>query len=166
MTDLLATTINPADIDALIARARASPRRRLNLNLHAQLSDPIQRFLNAGEPGSYVRPHRHRPERWELFTVLRGQMDLLLFADDGTLLQHTALQGGSGSIVEVAGGSWHSFIITAPGTVGLEVKPGPYVAETDKEFASWAPQEGTPEAERLLAWLSTARPGERWPLGF
>ncbi len=35
-------------IDDLVARARQVLRRRLNLNLHPQLADPIQRLLNAG----------------------------------------------------------------------------------------------------------------------
>ena len=45
----------------LVKRARQTPRGRLNLNLHPRLEDPIQRLLNAGSPGTYVRPHRHRP---------------------------------------------------------------------------------------------------------
>jgi hypothetical protein len=44
----------------LLSRAAASPRKRMNLNLHDEPTDPISRFLNAGIAGSYVRPHRHR----------------------------------------------------------------------------------------------------------
>ena len=33
-----------------------------------------------------------------------------------------------------------------PDTVILEVKKGPYDANTDKKFASWAPAEGDPDA--------------------
>ena len=39
--------------------AAASPRQRKNHNLH-QESDLVQRFLNVLQPGTYVRPHRHR----------------------------------------------------------------------------------------------------------
>jgi len=39
-------------------------------------------------------------------------------------------------------------------SVVLEIKKGPYDPVKDKQFASWAPKEGTPEAiaylERLL----------------
>jgi len=157
-----ATFLDPRLIDDLVARAAASPRRRQNLNLHAELSDPIQRFLNAGEPGSYVRPHRHQAARWELFAVLRGAMDVFLFGDDGAITQRVALRAGSGGVIEIAGGTWHSFAIVAPGTVGLEIKPGPYVAQSDKEFAAWAPDEGEPDAARMLAWLTHAQTSERW----
>jgi cupin fold WbuC family metalloprotein len=46
-------------IEELLTRAATAPRKRLNLNLHAEPSDPINRFLNAGLAGTYVRPHRH-----------------------------------------------------------------------------------------------------------
>ena len=147
-------------IDALVAEARAAPRRRKNLNLHPRLEDPIQRFLNAGEPGSYVRPHRHRPDRWELVTVLRGQIDALLFDAAGAVLARHALAPAGG--IEIPGGTWHGFVFAASGAVALEIKPGPYDAALDKEFAAWAPAEGDAGAARCAAWLARARAGERY----
>jgi cupin fold WbuC family metalloprotein len=165
MTDPRAMLLDQRAVDDLVARAQTSPRRRLNLNLHAQLSDPVQRFLNAGEPDSYVRPHRHQAERWELFTVLRGRMDVFLYADSGAIRQRATLAAGSGCVIEIAGGTWHSFAIMAAGTVALELKPGPYVASSDKEFAAWAPDEGAADAARYLAWLTDAAIGQRWEPG-
>jgi cupin fold WbuC family metalloprotein len=66
-------------IAELLSRAAASPRKRMNLNLHAELTDPIARFLNAGIAGTYVRPHRHRTGKWELVSVLQGRVDLVIF---------------------------------------------------------------------------------------
>lgn len=160
MTDPSSIFLDQSALDDLVARAQRSPRRRLNLNLHADLADPIQRFLNAGEPGSYIRPHRHVPQRWELFAVLRGGIDLMLFTDDGTVTQRRALR--SGGVVEIPGGTWHSFVFAAPGSVTLEIKPGPYVAQSDKEFAAWAPREEEEAAARCAEWLATAREGQRW----
>jgi cupin fold WbuC family metalloprotein len=148
-------------IDEFVARARSSPRRRLNLNLHPELSDPIQRFLNAGESGSYIRPHRHVAQRWELFVVLRGQIDVLLFSDDGAVTQRMALREGGG-VIEIAGGIWHSFTFVLSGSVAMEIKPGPYDAQTDKEFAAWAPRENDRQATSCEKWLATASVGQRW----
>ena len=148
-------------IDALIARARLSPRRRLNLNLHPQLSDPIQRLLNAGEPGSYVRPHRHVAERWELFVVLRGRIDILLFSDDGVVTQRFALHEGGG-VTQIPGGQWHAITFKSPGSVAMEVKPGPYDPSLDKDFAAWAPREEAPDASQCESWLALAEIGQRW----
>jgi hypothetical protein len=43
----------------------ASPRKKMNLNLHAEQTDAVGRF-HAGIAGNYVRPHRHRIDRWEI----------------------------------------------------------------------------------------------------
>ena len=147
-------------IDDLVARARGAPRRRQNLNLHPALGDPIQRFLNAGEPGSYIRPHRHRPGRWELVTVLRGRIDALLFDEDGRVTRRHALPPGSG--IEIPGGTWHSFVFVETGTVALEIKPGPYDAALDKQFAAWAPGRGQARADACAQWIAAARVGACW----
>lgn len=147
-------------IDDLVMRARAAPHRRLNLNLHPELSDPIQRFLNAGEPGSYVRPHRHRPGRWELVTVLRGRVDAVLFGESGSVTRRHALHPGNG--IEIPGGTWHSFVFVESGTVALEIKPGPYDAALDKQFAAWAPAEGAARADACARWIATAQAKESW----
>lgn len=72
----------------LVLAAAAAPRRRSNLNLHAALDDPIQRFFNAMEPGTYVRPHRHTEAgKWELFVAISGDLALLTFDDRGGVIE-------------------------------------------------------------------------------
>ena len=149
-------------IDALVERARQSPRGRLNLNLHPRLADPIQRLLNAGEPGSYVRPHRHRPAIWELVMALRGHIDALVFDEEGRISRRVPLEAGGAGIIQNTGGVWHSFVFVAPGSVAFELKPGPYDAAADKEFAPWSPREDAPEATDFARWMATAPVGARW----
>jgi cupin fold WbuC family metalloprotein len=69
--DLMKIVLDSA-IKDLVSRAHASPRLRMNLNLHDEPSELTGRFLNAGLPGTYVRPHRHRPDKWELVSVIQG----------------------------------------------------------------------------------------------
>ncbi|HEY3920005.1 MAG TPA: WbuC family cupin fold metalloprotein [Stellaceae bacterium] len=147
-------------IEELIAQARQAPRRRMNLNLHPQLGDPIQRLLNAGEPDTYVRPHRHRADRWELIITLRGRIDALFFDPSGRVTARHALLPGSS--IEIPGGLWHGFVFAETGTVALEVKPGPYDAALDKEFVSWAPAEGEPGGPDCAAWLARAKVNEKY----
>lgn len=154
--------IDRAIIEGLIEKARSTERRRLNLNLHDDLADPIQRFLNAGEPDTYTRPHRHGAGRWELFVALRGEADLVIFADDGAIASRTRLRAHDSDVVEIPGACWHSIVYQAPGTVLFELKPGPYVQSTDKEFAAWAPEEGGPAAKECANWLATGPVGSRW----
>ena len=77
-------------LDALVQQAKASPRRRANLNVHTRLDDPIQRLAIAMEPDTYVRPHRH-PETWELLYPLTGRFAVLQFDATGTLSARAVL---------------------------------------------------------------------------
>ncbi len=142
----------------LARRAAGTPRGRANLNLHPELSDPVQRFFNALSPGSYVRPHRHGRGRWETFVAIRGRAVMLTFDDGGVVLERAEL-APAGPVVaaEVAGGLWHTVAAFEEGTVLLELKPGPYHPIADKDFAAWAPAEGDPDAAAALArWLAAA----------
>ena len=160
MNDTKLQCFDERALDALTARARTAPRRRQNLNLHPELRDPIQRLLNAGEPDTYVRPHRHRPGRWELVAVLRGRVDTLLFDDTGAVTARYTL--GIGNCIEIPGATWHGFVFALPGTIALEIKPGPYDPQLDKEFAAWAPAEGAPGADDCARWIAAVQIGARW----
>jgi cupin fold WbuC family metalloprotein len=154
--------ITKKSISDLLADAAGSPRKRMNLNLHPELTDPINRFVNAGLVGTYVRPHRHRTGRWELVSVLQGALDLLIFSSCGELKGRFPLSAQDASLAEIPGGDWHTFVFHAPAAVILEVKPGPYEPQLDKEFASWAPTEGDPTVARFVNWLEGAALGEMW----
>jgi cupin fold WbuC family metalloprotein len=152
-------------LDELTARAAASPRKRSNYNMHEHLQDPVQRLLNAIEPGTYIPPHRHRePPTWELFLMLRGAGAFLTFDDDGTVRERLVLRdGGPDRGIEIGAGTWHTIVSLEPGSVFLEVKQGPYVAPQPENRAHWAPAEGEPAMLRFESWFRSARPGDRPP---
>jgi len=155
-------TVSSHTLAVLSSQAAALPRRRTNLNLHPTLADPIQRFFNAMEPGTYIRPHRHtEPDRWEVFVALRGSAAVLTFEPDGRVSGRADIApDGANVAVEVPGGVRHAVLCTAPGTVLFELKPGPYVPLEDKDFASWAPPEGGEDAAAFERWMRDARPGD------
>jgi cupin fold WbuC family metalloprotein len=155
--------VNAEAIAELLSRAAASPRKRMNLNLHAGPSDAVGRFLNAGIAGTYVRPHRHRIDRWELVTVLKGRFDVVIFTSEGMVKSRAVLGSPSAHVAEISGGEWHGVVFHAPLAVVLEVKAGPYEPHLDKEFASWAPAENDPAVARFVNWLETAKPGDFVP---
>src|SRR5262249_36429137 len=114
--------ITEETIAELLSRALASPRKRTNLNLHAELSDSTNRFLNAGA-GTYVRPHRHRMGKWELLSVVQGTVDVITFSADGAVEKRVSLSAvAANPVVEISGGEWHSIVFRAPGAVVLEIK--------------------------------------------
>ena len=144
-------------LSKLSTEASARPRRRANWNLHPTLDDPIQRFFNALEPGTYVRPHRHdEAHRWECFFAIRGAATVVTFSDDGILRDRVVIAGdGDGGYlgVEIPSRTWHSLACLQPGTILLELKPGPYEPMTDKDFASWAPEEGRATCPEFERWF-------------
>jgi len=145
-------TIDGTLLDRVTAEARLSPRRRRNFNFHASEADPCNRLLNAVEPGSYIRPHRHLdPSKDETLVLLRGRLGAVFFDDGGAVVRTLDLAPGAG--VHAPHGSFHTFLSLAPGTVFFETKAGPYLPLRPEELAPWAPAEGDPAAADYLAGL-------------
>ena len=139
-------------LENLTEAARVNPRRRQNLNLHASYADPCQRLLNAVEPGSYIRPHRHlTPPKPETFLALRGRLAVAVFRDDGEIEQAVLLDAAAGPQgVDIPAGAWHAILALDPGAVFFEAKPGPYEPIPAEDRAPWAPEEGSAEAGGYL----------------
>ncbi len=134
-------------IDDVSREARRRSRRRCNYNFHKADADPMQRFLNALEPRTYVRPHKHSVgERREIFLILRGSVLMVEFNDHGAIVDHVILDACDGARgAEMSPESWHSLIALKDGSVLYEIKDGPYNPETDKTYAEWSPEEGSQE---------------------
>jgi cupin fold WbuC family metalloprotein len=142
-------------LDAVIAEARTSPRKRKNSNFHANDDAPANRLLNAIEPGSYVAPHRHLdPNKDETFIVLRGKFGLVLFDDAGKVIQ-TQIIEASGEVcgVDIPHSTWHSVVSLQSGSIFFEAKAGPYTPFTVEEKAPWAPAENDVAAVGYLTQM-------------
>lgn len=154
-TPLTAKLIDRQLLDELTDAAQASPRQRKNLNFHPADDFPAHRLLNAIEPGSYIRPHRHLDiHKDETMLVLRGRLGLLSFDDQGEIVQSTVLSAnGECCGVDIPHGCWHTVLALESGTLFLEAKSGPYAPLTPEECAPWAPAEGDAQAAaQLAAW--------------
>lgn len=151
-------------LDELTAKAALSERKRVHYNFHSSMEDPIHRLLIAPEPGTYIRPHRHlNPPKWELFGILRGRMIVFEFDKNGVIIQRIELKADSNPcFLESVPETWHGFTVMEHGTIGMEVKPGPYVKPGADDMAAWAPAEGEPRAAELEQWLKTAQVGDCW----
>jgi hypothetical protein len=55
-------SIDEALLNEVSSLGKGNPRKRMILRFHGH-EEPLQRMLNAVEPESYVRPHRHLCER-------------------------------------------------------------------------------------------------------
>ena len=147
--------------DTLIAgvavKAKRSKRKRKNYNCHKAYSEKVQRRLNVAYPGTYIRPHKHEnPDKVEIFIILKGRVLIVTFNDKGGVKERFLLDAKKGNRgVEIQPKVWHSLICLEEASCLYEVKEGPYEPLTDKNFAPWAPKEGTEAAalfnERILS---------------
>lgn len=155
--------LDQALFDRVAAEARALPRLRRNHNLH-QETDPVQRFLNVMQPGTYVRPHRHLRRRpgagFECFVVLQGAIGVLLLDGQGEVRGREHLQaGGPLRGLQIPEAWYHTLVALEPDSVMLEIKEGPYEPTQDKDFLLSFPAEGTDQAQRQeLVWRHLFHP--------
>lgn len=128
-------------LDKVSKQAEATPRLRQNYNFHTDLEDPLNRLINAMEPGTYVRPHRHlSPDKEEVFLVLRGSVLSFLFDESGKVTDRRVINPLEGVYgMEIEPGVWHSLIVLEPHTVVYEIKKGPFVPLSADNLAPWAP---------------------------
>lgn len=149
--------IDKALLDLVSAQAVKNQRLRMNYNFHRQLDDPLNRLLNAMEPGSYFPPHRHKnPDKEEIFMVLRGSVLVIIFDNDGSVVSSTEVSPEKEVYgMEIEAGIWHSLIVLEPGTVVYEVKKGPYVPLTPDNIAPWAPDPA--DKEKVKEYMNSIR---------
>ena len=106
-------------LDALTARAKESPRLRMNLDLRNSPADGSQRMLNAIEPGTVLPIHRH-PTTSETVVCLRGHFQEYFYDADGRLTETIDMRPG-GILLNIPAGQWHNLESFESGTVLLEV---------------------------------------------
>jgi len=117
--------INDELLDKVTAEAEASPRLRINYNLHESLDAKAQRLINVLLPGTPLPIHRHRHTA-ETYVILRGKMIVVFYNDLGAQTERFLLDPTQGNYgVQIPIGQWHTVEVIEPSAI-LEVKDGPY----------------------------------------
>ena len=143
----------------LADKAKNVDRLRSHLNVHETLDASVQRLFIATEPDTYMRPHRHpQSHKWEFFIVLEGEIDLLIFNEEGQLIQRSKMSDSDVRAVEIPPETWHAYVCQRSATLALEVKEGAYIPTPEEDFAPWSPVEGSVEAVEYLQWMRAAQP--------
>jgi len=117
--------INNELLDKITAEAEASPRLRMNYNLHESLDAKAQRLINVLLPGTPLPIHRHKHTS-ETYVVLRGKMFVVFYNDLGAQIERFLLDPTQGNYgVQIPKGRWHGVEVIEPSAI-FEVKDGPY----------------------------------------
>ena len=137
------------------AEAMQNPRLRKNFNLHPSDESRCHRLLNAIEPGSYIKPHRHLDkEKDEAFIIMSGMLGIVTFTDSGAVAETALLSHAGGNLAaDIPYGVYHTALALESGTLFYETKAGPYRSLNNGEVATWAPEEGDPQVQDFLLRL-------------
>jgi cupin fold WbuC family metalloprotein len=114
--------LDDQQLQSVLERAKQSPRRRANLNLH-QPHDTLQRMINVMLSGTYCQPHQHaNPDKLEIFTILQGEAAVIAFDAQGSIQDYAHLQA-SGPIrqAEISARTWHTVMALSPEAILYEV---------------------------------------------
>ena len=124
--------ITQALLDDLTAKAKESPRLRMNLDLRDSAEDTSQRMLNAIEPGSPLPIHRHQKTS-ETVVCLRGRLVEEFYDDLERICTERIELSPNGPVValNIPAGQWHTVQALESGTVILEMKNGMYEPISD-----------------------------------
>lgn len=127
--------ITQALLDELTAKAKESPRLRMNLDLRDSAEDTSQRMLNAIEPGSPLPIHRHKNTS-ETVVCLRGRLVEEFYDDLERICTERIELSPNGPVValNIPAGQWHTVQSLESGTVILEMKNGKYEPISDVDI--------------------------------
>ena len=119
--------ITQAILDDLTAKAKASPRRRMNMDLRNGIDDQSQRMLNAIEPDSVVPIHRHQKSS-ETVVCLRGRVVEEYYDELERTCTEAIELSPNGPVValNIPAGQWHTLRALESGSVILEMKDGKF----------------------------------------
>ena len=129
--------ITQAILDELTAKAKESPRHRMNLDLRDTDEDTSQRMLNAIEPGSLLPIHRHQKTS-ETVVCLRGRL-VEEFYDELERICTERIElspNGPVVVINIPAGQWHTVQALESGTVIMEMKDGKYEPIQDCDVLS------------------------------
>ena len=139
------STIGSSELETLKAAVKASAKRRARINTHPDGADTLHEMIIAIEPSSYIRPHKH-PGKSEAFHIVEGEVDIVVFKDDGEIDQLVRLGApGSGRsfYYRMSQPFFHTLIVRSDVLIVHEITNGPFRPE-ETIFADFAPDDSEP----------------------
>ena len=122
--------------------AQQSPKRLARLCMHRNTEDVVQEMLIAFCKDCFISPNS-APGKSESLTVIEGEMLLVLFDDEGHVVNRIEMGpvGGSKTFMyRLCSASWHTMIPISEFVVVHECLQGPFV-KSQTPIPGWIPRE-------------------------
>ncbi len=128
--------------------------RNVRLCLHEAPGASFHDMIILEHPGRYYRPHKH-PAKGESYHVIEGSMGVLIFDDEGRLVDACRLSPEGTVIYRVGAGTYHAVLPLSSPIIYHESKVGPFLGEGDSVYPDWAP-DGR-DAQAVIAYTERLR---------
>jgi len=125
-------------IGRLKEEAQKAPFRRARLCLHHDHTDPVHEMFIVFCRDSIVPIHKHL-NKSESFHVIEGELDIVIFDDDGNLIRRVEMgPPGSGKafLYRMSVDAWHSVVPRSEFVAIHETTTGPFEKD-DCAYAPW-----------------------------
>jgi cupin fold WbuC family metalloprotein len=135
--------VSSSDLEELKLQAILNQRQRIRLCTHNSSDSLLHEMFIIHTNECYVRPHKHIG-KVESMAVLEGEVDIVLFNDDGTIkniVKMGDMSSGKIFYYRIADPIYHMLLIRTKFLVFHEVTQGPFLRE-QTIFPEWAPKEG------------------------
>ena len=123
-------------------QALSNPRQRARICAHRNSGNLLHEMFIALSKQTYIQPHRHR-QKSESFHVVDGEVDVVLFEDDGAIHEVVRLGppgSGRAAFYRLDSPRYHTLVIKSEFLLMHEVTNGPFDRRLT-EYAPFAPGE-------------------------
>lgn len=151
-TDSIAE-VTKDDIQWLKEKALTNKRERIRLCAHLSTENAVHEMLIVHTKGTYIPPHKH-PGKSESFHMIEGDLDIVVFDDQGDIFQVITMgeySTGARFFWRLSESNYHMVIPRSDIIVFHETTAGPFVLETSKNLAPWAPSEADEPAQAVYS---------------
>lgn len=134
-------------IKDLKKKSKNTPRKRIRLNIHKNLNEPIHEMFIVHTKSSYIRPHKHTRKN-ESLHVLEGTADIIFFDAKGKIVDVFPMSDYTKDKIfyyKLTKPWYHTLLVKSDYLVFQEVANGPY-KQSDNIFAPWSPAENDVQA--------------------
>lgn len=134
--------IGQSEVNFLKAQIPFSSKGRVRINLHPNNNDLLHEMFIAISSHSYIRPHKH-PIKSESFHIIYGEVDVVLFEDDGEIREVISLahcKNGVSFFYRISEPIFHTLVVKSEFVVLHEITNGPF-NEGGAIFGSFAPDD-------------------------
>ena len=121
--------------------AMLNPRHRIRLCAHRSPTDRLHEMFIVHARDCYVPPHKHL-EKAESMAILEGEVDVVLFNENGTIRQVINMgdiPSGKQFFYRLSEPVYHTLLIRTDFLVFHESTEGPFLRE-NTVFPEWAPK--------------------------